>query len=254
MDENVRQLLTIGRGHFAKLQYSQAERYLAQVLEHTQAFADVHNMLGVIYHDQGRFERAQESFRAALRLNPSYTEAALNLAVACNDLGQYEEARSVYQIALSRQKREPGGIDPFVRGKIANMYAEIGDAFASSGLWPQAIVEYRRALELGPDFKDIRLKLADAHRDSGDLPRAIAELQQLVRDHPDYLPAQIHHGLCLYSSGRKAEATKVWEGVIAREPANPSAQMYLHLVNDGGKDEPVSPMKARSPPVEVEKP
>lgn len=254
MDENVRQLLTIGRGHFAKQQYAQAERYLSQVLEHTQAFADVHNMLGVIYHDQGRFERAQESFRAALSLNPSYTEAALNLAVACNDLGQYEEARSVYQAALSRQKREPGGIDPFVRGKIANMYAEIGDAFASSGLWAEAIVEYRRALELGPDFMDIRLKLADAHRDSGDLPRAIAELESLVRGHPDYLRGKIHYGLCLYSSGRKAEATKAWEGVLAREPANPSAQMYLHLVNDGGKDEPVGPMRAPSPPAEVEKP
>jgi tetratricopeptide (TPR) repeat protein len=254
VDENVRQLLTIGRGHFAKLQYAQAERYLGQVLEHTQAFADVHNMLGVIYHDQGRFERAQESFRAALRLNPAYTEAALNLAVACNDLGKYDEARAVYQAALSRQKREPGGIDPFVKGKIANMYAEIGDAFASSGLWPQAIVEYRRALELGPDFMDIRLKLADAHRDSGDLPRAIAELEQLVRDHPDYQPGQIHYGLCLYSSGRKVDATKVWEAVIARDPDNPSAQMYLHLVNDAGKDAQASPMKTQSPPVEVEEP
>src|SRR5215472_3868310 len=197
--------MALGRGCFIKRQYAQAERYLEQVLQRTQSFADAYNMLGVIYHDQGRFERAEESFRAALRINPSYTEAALNLAVACNDLGKYEEAKAVYQAALSRQKSAPGRIDPFVKGKIANMYAEIGDVFASSGLWSQAITEYKRALALCPSFADIRLKLANAHRDSGDLPRALAEMEQLVQLHPDYAPAQIHYGLCLYSAGRKED-------------------------------------------------
>ncbi len=239
MDENLKELLTLGRGHFNKRQYSQAEHYLSRVLEQTQSFADVHNMLGIIYHDQGRFEQAEKSFEAALRINPAYTEAALNLAVICNDLGKYEEAKAVYQAALSRQKSSPGRIDPFVKGKIANMYSEIGDVFASIGLWAQAIAEYRRALELCPNFADIQLKLADAHRDSGDLARALEELEQIVRHNPDYLPPRIHYGICLYSAGRKAEATKVWEDVVARDPDNKSAQMYLHWVNDGRKGEQV---------------
>ncbi len=252
MDESLRQLLTLGRSCFTKRQYAPAERYLSQVLEQRQSFADVHNMLGVIYHDQGRFERAEESFRAALRINPAYTEAALNLAVACNELGKYDEAKAVYQAALSRQKGAPGTIDPFVKGKIANMYVEIGDVFASSGLWTQAIAEYRRALQLCPGFADVRLKLADALRDSGDLPRAIAEMEQLVEHHPDYLPARVHYGLCLYSAGRQADAAKVWEDVISRDSENKSAQMYLHLVNDGGKDVQVSAMKSPSASAEVE--
>src|SRR5688500_12988340 len=167
MDEALKQLLTLGRGYFEKKQYAQAEKYLSQVVEQNQAFADVYNMLGIVYHDQGQFARAQRAFEAALRLNPAYTEAALNLAVIYNDMGKYREAKEVYQSALSRQKGAPGNVDPFVKGKIANMYADIGDVFASSGMLIEAIDEYRRALALCPQFVDIRLKLGDAMRDNG---------------------------------------------------------------------------------------
>src|SRR5881398_3356050 len=125
MDEALKQLLTLGRGYFEKKQYSQSEKYLTQVVEQNQSFADVYNMLGVIYHDQTHFARAQRAFEAALRINPSYTEAALNLAVIYNDMGKYKEAKEVYQGALTRQRQAPGQIDPFVQGKIANMYADI---------------------------------------------------------------------------------------------------------------------------------
>jgi len=229
VDDEVRQLMALGRGCFTKRQYAQAERYLEQVLQRTQSFADAYNMLGVIYHDQGRFEHAEESFRAALRLNPAYTEAALNLAVACNDLGKYEEAKEAYQVALSRANDAAGGLDRFAQGKIANMYAEIADVYASCGRWAEAIGEYRRALELCPSFADIRLKLADALREGGDLPKAIAELARLVEERPQYEPAQVRYGQFLYSAGRKAEAIKIWEAVSERNPANKSAGIFLRL-------------------------
>src|SRR5688572_19517389 len=127
MDEALKQLLTLGRGYFDKKQYSQAEKYLTQIVEQNQSFADVYNMLGLIYHDQGQFARSQRAFEAALRINPAYTDAALNLAVIYNDMGKYREAKEVYQGALTRQAAAPGKMDPFVKGKLANMYADIGE-------------------------------------------------------------------------------------------------------------------------------
>src|SRR5574337_462460 len=150
MDDALRQLLTLGRGYFEKKQFQEAESYLTQVVEQNQSFADVYNMLGIIYHDQGQFARAQRAFEAALRLNPAYTDAALNLAVIYNDMGKYAEAKQVYQSALTRQRSSPNKMDPFVKGKIANMYAEIGDVYLSTGMVEEAIAEFRRAIELGP--------------------------------------------------------------------------------------------------------
>jgi tetratricopeptide (TPR) repeat protein len=236
MDEVLKQTLMIGRGFFERKQYAQAESYLAQVVEQNQSFADVYNMLGVVYHDQGQFARAQRAFEAALRINPAYTEAALNLAVSYNDVGKYREAKEVYTAALSRGRAAPNGLDPFVRGKVANLYADIGDVYASSGLHLEAIVEYRRALELGPTFADLRLKLADALRDVGDFPGSLAQFEEILRLRPDFLPARVHYGVALYSAGRVGEALAMWEDVLARNPGNKSATMYSSLVREMGKE------------------
>ena len=235
MDEALKQLLTLGRGYFEKKQFAQAEKYLSQVVEQNQSFADVYNMLGVIYHDQGQFARAQRAFEAALRLNPAYTDAALNLAVIYNDMGKYKEAKEVYNHALTRQRNSPGQIDPFVKGKIANMYAEIGDVYASTGLLEEAVGEYRRALALCPQFHDIRMKLADACRDRGEHTESLAQFEELLKQNPHYLPGRVHYGIALYSAGRRDEAVKTWEDVLTRNPGKRSAEMYLSLVKDAGK-------------------
>jgi tetratricopeptide (TPR) repeat protein len=235
MDEALKQLLTLGRGYFEKKQYAQAEKFLTQVVEQNQAFADVYNMLGVVYHDQGHFARAQRAFEAALRINPSYTDAALNLAVIYNDMGKYREAKEVYSAALTRQRAAPGRMDPFVKGKIANMYADIGDVYASSGMLAEAVTEYRRALELGPAFVDIRTKLADVLRDLGDADGSLQEFKTLLEMNPNYTPGRVHYGIALYSAGRKAEAVAVWEDVLARHPGNSSAEMYLNLVRESAQ-------------------
>src|SRR4051812_40150260 len=184
MDDALKQLLTLGRSYFESKQYGKAEKYLAAILDQNQSFADVYNMLGVVYHDQGQFARAQRSFEAALRLNPGYTEAALNLAVIYNDLGKYQEAKEVYQSALGRQGNTPGELDGYVKGKIANMYADIGDVFSSGGQWLAAVEEYRRALALCPTFLDIRVKLADALRDGGQRAEALQELEAVTAENP----------------------------------------------------------------------
>ncbi len=230
MDEQLRQLVNLGKDFFEKRQYAEAERFLSQVVERSQSFADVYQMLGVIYHDQGEPARAQRAFEAALRINPAYTEAALNLAVLYNDAGRYAEARELYENALRRSAASPGALDPFVKGKIANMYADIGDVFAASAHLDEAIGEYRRAVTLCPQFVDIRLKLAGAMRDKGDRPAAIAELEGCVRDHPSFVPARIALGVCLYGAGRVAEAEKTWREVLTLSPGHRGAEMYLSLI------------------------
>ena len=178
LDDSLKQALTLGRAYYLKKEYARAEQYLSQVVEQNQSFADVYNMLGVVYHDQGQYQKAQRSFEAALRINPGYTDAALNLAIIYNDTGKYQAARDTYQQALSRSGAAPGQVDRFVKGKLANMYADIGDVWLSAGMHGEAAREYQRALELCPTFVDIRARLAAAHRDSGAREEAIAEYER----------------------------------------------------------------------------
>ena len=229
MDETLKQALALGRGYYLKREYGLAEQYLTQVVEQNQSFADVYNMLGVIYHDQGQYQKALRAFEAALRINPGYTDAALNLAVTYNDTGRYKDAQDTYRHALSRSGASPGKLDRFVQGKLANMYADIGDVYLSAGLYAEAIAEYRRALALGPTFVDLRAKLAGALRDSGERDAAIAEYEEVVRQAPSFVPARLNLGLSLYAAGRKEDATAHWRKVLEISPGNRNAEMYLKI-------------------------
>jgi len=229
LDDTLKQALALGRGYYLKKDYGLAEQYLTQIVEQNQSFADVYNMLGVIYHDQGQYQKALRAFEAALRINPGYTDAALNLAVTYNDTGRYKDAQDTYRHALSRSGASPGKLDRFVQGKLANMYADIGDVYLSAGLYAEAIAEYRRALALGPTFVDLRAKLAGALRDSGERDAAIAEYEEVVRQAPSFVPARLNLGLSLYTAGRREDATAHWRKVLEISPGNRNAEKYLKI-------------------------
>lgn len=230
MDEKLQESLATGRELYHKKEYARAEPYLAQLASARVPYADVYNMLGVIRHDAGEFEGALACFQEALRINPAYTEASLNLAVTYNDMGRYLEARDLYLGALDHSTKPGAKLDAFVMGKVANMYAEIGDVYASCGAHEEAISEYQRALALRPKFIDIRLRLAQVQRDAGFAAEAKAELETILSQNPDYVPARIHLALTLFSLGSAQKSIAAFEAVLTKDPENRRAQLYLDMV------------------------
>src|SRR5678810_810103 len=135
--ERVDQVIALGREHYNAGELERAEPFLAEAAGARPNFPDIYNMLGVIYHAQGRFQDAEEAFETALRLNPRYTDAALNLSVTYNDRGKYDRAREVYSRAVSATTGQPSSLDRFARGKLANMHANLGAAYASLGMFDE---------------------------------------------------------------------------------------------------------------------
>jgi tetratricopeptide (TPR) repeat protein len=231
MDEKIKQWASIGREHYEKREYTKAEAFLTKVLKHSDAFADVHNMMGVIHHDRGRLELAKEAFERALALNPRYTEAALNLVVTYNDLKRYEDAQRVYQQVLTFAS-SADTIEPYARGKIANLHAEVAQAYFDVGMYNEASQEYRRAINLCPDFADLRLKLANVYRQWGEPVAAKLELEEAVRIKPSYVSARISLGVLQMMLGHVKEAVEQWNEVVQREPDNKAALMYLRMAEN----------------------
>ena len=230
MDERTKQLLTLGREHYEKREFDKADHYLRQVLDRLEEkYADVYNMLGVIQHDRGQFEDAQAMFEASLQINPNYTEAALNLAVTYNDLGRYEEAKRIYSAALSKGEGTGNQLDPFVKGKIANLHAEVAQAYVDAGMASDAKHELRKAILLCPSFSDLRLKLANLYRESGDLDAAKFELEEAVSNRPRYVPAWVALGVTRLSMADQKGAIEAWEKAKEIDPENNAAAMYLRM-------------------------
>lgn len=234
MEPKIRHHFTVGRGHYQAGDWSAARPHLAEVCESHDGFADVHNMLGVCLQQTGRAEEAAAHFKRAIELNPAYTEAALNLSVCYSELGRYDEARSIYSEAASRQPKQPkqkGELDAFVRGKLANLHFELGQAYASAGLLEPAVKQMRSALELSPTFADVRTKLAVYLRDLGRFDKALEELRTVLGTRPNYVPAYVHLGVTLWRQGRREEAKIPWQRAQSLEPENRIVQAYLRMAD-----------------------
>ena len=230
MNERVKQLLVLGREHYAKREFEKAEQMLRMVLEEEDRYADVHDMLGVIAHSRGNFLVAERHFERALELNPAYTEAALNLAVTYNDRGKYEKAREVYSRIKVGPTGTAQGLDPFARGKIANMHADLATAYADAGLPREAIREYEKATSLCPHFADLQVKLGTLLREMNDLPAARVHYEAALQAKPNYVPARLQLGVTLLALGDPTAAEEHWRQVIVLEPENSQAKMYLRML------------------------
>ncbi len=151
--------------------------FLDLTRDNPERFADVHNKVGIIYHQKGIFQSAIASFEHALKVNPSYTEAAINLSIVYNELGKYEEAGRIFQMAVKTVSKTRKIKDPYIEGKLANEHAQLGSQYYSLGRYKEAIGEFKKALKLRPWFADIITQLGTAYRDSGDFENAIETFQ-----------------------------------------------------------------------------
>ena len=234
MDERARRLLERARGHYRSGLYDKAEKALVPLARDRVPFADVYAMLGAIHYQKGRLLDAVSLLDEALRLNPGYTEAALHLVLTYNDLGKYEEAKSVHERMLASRRPDagPDNIDPFVKGKIANMHAEVGRAYEQAGLYDEATQEYRRALSLCPTYADIRTRLGGCLRVAGNLTAAERELVKVKKEHPNLVAPRLQLGMTYFAGGKRKDAAREWREALAMEPENKFAKLYVKMLEE----------------------
>ncbi len=242
MEVPIIELIEIGKRAFNEDDFDRAEECIGTVLQHGQRFADLLNIMGIIYHDRGDFNRAIDSFKEALVINPQYVEPRLNLAVLYNDLGDYAAARKLLTHKGVKGSQTKFKDDPILDGKLANQHAMMGDMYRRLGRFDEAITEYRKALSLGSGFADIRTRLGTALREAGNTKEALKELRRACKDKPNFLEARIQLGVTLFATGRHSDARKEWEAVLKKDKDDPKARMYLLMVQNGKT--PTKPRKA----------
>jgi tetratricopeptide (TPR) repeat protein len=221
---------TRGRRHFQRGNVEEAIEAFSELLQTRDDFADVHYMVGVMLERRGETDLAAESLRKAIRLNPSYAEALLALASIYERLGDFERSRELAERAAMVSRGAPGALDATTRGKLANLQAGLGDAYAEAGEFREAIEAYRKALDRCPDFHDIRYRLGVTLREAGLPARAVQEFGRVLRANPDFLESRVQLGLTYYTMGRFQDALAQWAEVIRLDPSREDARMYGRLV------------------------
>lgn len=234
MDERLRHKLVLAREHFERREFDHAEPLLLQVLEREPGLADAQNLLGIVRHERGEFGLARDAFEAAVRLNPKYTEALLNLVVTCNDLGDYDAGKRIYDEVRTGAAAGEGtpGRDPYALGKIANMHADVAEAYAHAGYASEAVAELEKAVALRPTFVDLRVRLGCLRRDLGDLSAAEGAFRSAIAEKPSYAAAHVQLGITFYMMGSIDDAEASFQEALRWNATDKIATMYLRLVRD----------------------
>ena len=139
---------------------------------------------------------AEQEFRRAIALKPSYPTAQRMYAWLLVALGRFEEAQTALKRPLAADPT-----DDFI-------LMELGMSQYFAGQYEQALEQCRRAIALDTTSYWSHMVLGWTHAARGDFPAAIAELQQAYRlnNNPQVI-ASLGHAYAL--AGRRAEAQKV---------------------------------------------
>jgi tetratricopeptide (TPR) repeat protein len=228
--ESPEHLLSRARDRFAVGDYRGTVYCCEQVIAEGRPFADAFHLLGVALAMLGQPDRALEAFDQALVRNPRYLEALVHRALALSALGRADEAQAAMAHAAHLAPPPVGGLPAVVAAQLANRHAELARAYEEAGQPLRAIAEYRRALELGPAFLDLRYRLARALLETGAALEAREELEQVLEVNDGFLDARVSLGLAHYMSGDELAARRIWQDCLQQRPRYARAQSYLAML------------------------
>ncbi len=146
---------------------------------------------------------AVAQFKAACRLTGDDLVASLLLQGALAQMGQADAAQTVYLEAVRRYSK-PGG------GGL--------DSAAS-------LVRLRAALQTAPDSPILHLLVGDAYQVAENLPAADAAYRKAIRYAPGWAKPKVNLGLLRLAQNKPADAVKLFESALARDPENMELQL-----------------------------
>lgn len=230
--QKTRELLEEAKQLFKKRDYIQSQKLFSQVIEAEPSSTDGYFYLANIFHLRGELGKAIQSFQKVLELDPSYTDAAISLSILYNDIGRYEDAKKVFdrtheKVTLSN--KTDGVHDQQINRKFSAKHHEVADLYMTYQRFDEALVEYKKAYNLDPHNLDIRLKISKLYAKRGYVSKAYEELRKLKNEYPAFHQASLALGILHFSQGKVIEAQSEWNRVLAKDPTNQDAKMYLDM-------------------------
>lgn len=113
---------------------------------------------------------------------------------------------------------------------------EGGKAFAAQQKYPEAILQYRSAVQLDPRFGEARYELAEAYLKTNDVAKALDEMVRAADLMPDNVDVNLKAGSLLLLAQSYEDASARADLVLAKDSKNVQAQLLKGSAAAGLKD------------------
>ncbi|MBL8796498.1 MAG: tetratricopeptide repeat protein [Planctomycetia bacterium] len=185
-----------------------------------------YNADGVHLFAQGAYPEAQQTFQAALALQPNDPGLLYNLGECYHRQGGLQQAEGYYNDCL---KHDPQHVPcRFARAALLVQMGRRAEAERSIQDWLQAEPKNANAYALDGWFQ----------HQAGDLPRAQARLQQALEMDPHNQRALIEMGLLYEAMQRPERALVLYERVTTDAPNQPEVARRVKELKVQGVSRP----------------
>lgn len=116
------------------------EMYLKKAIAKNNFIADAHNNLGIIYTDQGKYEKAKAAFKKAIKVDPGYKTAYMNIGVVYDKEKQHRKALEMYKIVVEKYPKYPLGL------------VNLGIGYRRLKQYDKALIYFKRSVKVKPDY------------------------------------------------------------------------------------------------------
>jgi tetratricopeptide (TPR) repeat protein len=236
--------------------FEEAEKRLRRTIELAPTFAKPHEDLGFVLLEQNRPEEAIDVLEKATRLDPKLNLAFLNLGKALAAVGKGKEADAAFEksfelspehkllaraVECLQEKRfdeaericreilqnNPRNVEAIrLMGRMATRQNRVG----------MAEIQYRRALEIAPDYTGVIVDLGKLLRDDDRFEDSIACFKRAIEMEPDN--ARLHDLLAsaLAPAAQNYEAIEAHQKAIELNPKLSIAWLGLgHMLKTVGR-------------------
>ena len=176
-----------------------AEQLIGEAIALAPRTSAFHANLGNVLRAQGRAADALASYRTAHDLDPKSATAQNNLALGLRAVGRLDEAEQAARRAIARQPDLP------------EAHAALGAILADAGRLDAAGQALRQAIALRPDYAEAHDDLGTVLKEQGQVEEAVSAFRQAVRLKPDFANAHNNLAMALLAEGAFEEGWREYE-------------------------------------------
>jgi tetratricopeptide (TPR) repeat protein len=210
-----------------------------------QMKAETYVTLANAYNRKGIHKAAITACKKAMEIDPNLANAHYNLGFAYREEGNDELAKQEFALydELLKQEGEYIEIPEKPTSEEIDKYITLGDNYFKEGKFDEAIIEYKKALEIEPR-DDILNKLGQAHQqkrlagkseeqpakiDTFKSKKTLDEMPGLEREQDLSIEELYDRGISYYDKGMIDKAIEEFKEVLELDPDD--IETHYHLGN-----------------------
>lgn len=198
---------------------------------------EAYNYLAEVYRFLGEKEKAEQTFREALNLDPNYLDARINLAVLQKNVSELEDivnespdnAMAVYYLSRLYNDEKAYSFLACHAFEVYDIQLRLGE-LALTFAPDKAENFFKNALSLNPSSVEARINLGNFATKRCDWDEAEKLFRRAIELDKNSFEAHAGYAQMLHLSNRKAEALEEYRAAVLLNPESPEISNNLGLI------------------------